>query len=52
MIAAPLTAAYAAEEAFVPILYVMKFEHLDEAIAANNGVKQVCVCVCCWRVLA
>ena len=41
MIEAPLNAAFAADEAFVPILYVMRFNTLDEAIAANNGVKQV-----------
>jgi aldehyde dehydrogenase (NAD+) len=28
------------EETFVPILYVMEYETLDEAIALNNGVPQ------------
>lgn len=27
-------------ELFVPILYVMKFDDLDEAIAINNSVPQ------------
>jgi aldehyde dehydrogenase family 7 protein A1 len=34
------TEAIIKEENFVPILYVMKFETLDEAIAMNNDVPQ------------
>eukprot|EP00331_Platyophrya_macrostoma_P027439 CAMPEP_0176438704 /NCGR_PEP_ID=MMETSP0127-20121128/19462_1 /TAXON_ID=938130 /ORGANISM="Platyophrya macrostoma, Strain WH" /LENGTH=517 /DNA_ID=CAMNT_0017822745 /DNA_START=103 /DNA_END=1656 /DNA_ORIENTATION=+ len=33
-------AAIVKEEAFVPILYVMKFKTIDEAIALNNNVEQ------------
>jgi aldehyde dehydrogenase (NAD+) len=28
------------EETFAPILYLIPFHHLDEAIALNNGVRQ------------
>lgn len=28
------------EETFAPILYVLKYQHLEEAIAMQNGVKQ------------
>lgn len=40
LLEAPLGAAFTAHEAFVPILYVMRFKTLDEAIAVNNGVSQ------------
>jgi L-aminoadipate-semialdehyde dehydrogenase len=28
------------EETFAPILYIMKYQNIDEAIAMQNGVKQ------------
>jgi hypothetical protein len=40
LLEAPLGAAFTAHEAFVPILYVMRFKTLDQAIAVNNGVSQ------------
>jgi aldehyde dehydrogenase family 7 protein A1 len=38
--AIPHTAALVKEERFVPVLYVMKYRTLDEAIAMNNNVPQ------------
>ena len=36
----PAQTAIVCEETFAPILYVMEYEHLDEAIAIHNAVPQ------------
>ena len=40
LVAMPTTAAIVAQETFAPILYVMTYDSLDEAIAMQNSVSQ------------
>eukprot|EP00596_Hydrurales_sp_CCMP1899_P010024 CAMPEP_0119034704 /NCGR_PEP_ID=MMETSP1177-20130426/1722_1 /TAXON_ID=2985 /ORGANISM="Ochromonas sp, Strain CCMP1899" /LENGTH=572 /DNA_ID=CAMNT_0006992353 /DNA_START=34 /DNA_END=1752 /DNA_ORIENTATION=+ len=40
IIALPLDCPLSQEERFVPILYVMRVDSFEEALARNNGVKQ------------
>ena len=40
IVLAPATLPLMQEEIFAPILYVVEFDHLDEAIALQNGVPQ------------
>jgi len=40
LVEAPDQAGPVVEETFAPILYVLKYKHIDEAIALQNGVPQ------------